>query len=152
MGPRSARRIIRKRSFLLFELLICLALITLCLFPLITPHAKMHRADLHYLEEIQLERIADQAFSQIKVRLYENQHPWEMLLEEALEETFPIYTSKDFVKWVSCHYTTQFLEKADKPSLNKTGIVICITMRFSPSLLENRPFTRTLYLEERRPA
>lgn len=149
---KSAKHPIQKRSFLLLELLISLALIALCFFPLIKPHTLMRKADISYLEEIQLERVAQAAFCHIKERLYENRvHQWENLCrqdEGKLDEPFFISLETAGEKQLTCHYTTQCLDKVNKRSQNKMGLLIEISMHFSPTLTKKNPYVRTLYLEQ----
>lgn len=129
------RHPIRKRSFLLFEILISMALILLCFFPMIKPHAAMCRAERKYLEEIRLEQLSQIAFCQIKERLYETRsHTWQDLLGEASGTIALGHTT--------CYYTTQVLDKVNKTSLNKSGLLLQVTMEFPQA-----HFIRTIYLE-----
>lgn len=154
MIPKCARRTIQKRSFLLFELLVSLALVLLCFFPLVRSHTAMRKNDIRHLEEIQLERVAQAAFCHIKTRLYQaNVHPWGDLFEQACgeveeeEHEFSICTGKNKTKTFTCHYTIDFLDKVNKSSQKKVGVVIQITMHFFPSIPQT-PYVRTLYLEQ----
>jgi hypothetical protein len=141
----------KKRSFLLFELLISLALISLCLFPLIQPHAAMRKKEKCYLEEIQLERIAQNAFCILKQKLYENsEHAWDDLVKGTagmLEESFQIINGRESGKTYSCSYTIECIGSAPKPSFNKEGAVIVITLSFVAPQSDPSIFQRTLYLE-----
>lgn len=149
MKLRPMRVTIQKRSFLLFELLISLALIVLCFFPLIKPHASMRKANIEQLEHMQLERAAQEAFCYIKEQLYENKLRWKDLIHKdpkELEQTFTIWVGKNKAKSFNCSYTTSLLDKINKTSQNKVGLLMEIALQFSPS--QHAPFIRTLYLEQ----
>lgn len=145
---QSAKRSIRKRSFLLLELLISFALIMLCLFPLIKPHACMRQKDRLYLEQMQFERIAQEAFCQLKKKLYANKkHTWDDLrngVSGDLSKKFTIQSGKSSTKAYCCHYEIRELDHCNKYAPKRTGIVIEIDLNFSPGKHE---FKRTLYLE-----
>ena len=117
---------------------------------MIKPHAKMCKADREYLEAMQLERVAQDAFCHIKERLYENNtHRWEDLLEECsgeLDDPFLIWTGKGKGKEVICHYTTHPLDRVNKISQNKVGLLLQVTLHFPGTATP--PFGRTIYLEQ----
>lgn len=68
-----------KRSFLLFEVLIAIFLVSLCLIPLIRSPIKNYRYELKLLEEMEGERWAEWSFSEIKEKLLNNDIPWEKI-------------------------------------------------------------------------
>lgn len=147
----AAARRIRKRSFLLFELLISLALITLCLFPLIQPLAAMRKEEYKYLEEIQLERIAQNAFCELKTILYENKtHRWEQLASEVsaqLPNPFYIAAGMNLDRAYHCNYTLKHRDDARKPSLKKIGRVIDVDLNLTSGTITHS-FHHTLFLEK----
>lgn len=147
-----AKRSIRKRSFLLFELLISLTLITMCFFPLIKSHFFVRLASLNQLKEMQLERGAQAAFCELKTKLYEKKHSWKQLLDqEASGELSPFtaYTGKNKCLSYSCRYTISLppFPIANKPTQNKIGLVICVDFVFTHPQSKEFTFQRTLYLE-----
>lgn len=152
MFKQPATRPIRKRSFLLFELLVSMALITLCLFPLMRPLAAMRLADRSYLEDIQLEVAAQNAFCCIKEKLFENSRIWEQLASGISGElsSFDIVTSKDSHRTYHCSYTTtRPFKDAKKLKLQRAGRVITIAISLkTPSQKDPHLFHRTLYLEK----
>ncbi len=154
MFKLQAARRTRKRSFLLFELLVSMALITLCLFPLVKPLAAMRRADRSYLENIQLERAAQNAFCLIKAKLYENKfHSWNQLGSSTsgeLPDPFHIVMSKDLYRTYHCSYTIKRpFKDSKKPKLHKVGRVITIAINLqTDSKKDPIVFNRTLYLEK----
>lgn len=140
--------IIRKRSFLLLELLLSLALIALCLFPLLKPQAAMRKADMANLEEMQWERVAQAAFCKVKVMLYENQIPWSALkkgVSGELDDGFTLERKGNY----SCRYTIRKLDSSYKKN-QTVGLVVEIDLNFTPHPLNKKEphFQRTLYLEE----
>jgi hypothetical protein len=147
-------RSIQKRSFLLFELLVSLALIVFCLLPLIKPHASMRKVDQERLAVMQMERIAQEAFCALKRELYENKrHTWEELKDVAEGELgpFKLTTGVESTKTIMCDYTITKFDLCNKKSQKKSGLVVDICLRFK-SFDETREFQRTLYLEERESA
>lgn len=69
----------RKQHFLLFEILIGLALVTACIAPLVKNSISLYRAETERLENLELERLADWTFSEIKEMLLKNEIPWSKL-------------------------------------------------------------------------
>ncbi|MBM3184248.1 MAG: hypothetical protein FJZ64_02975 [Chlamydiae bacterium] len=68
-----------KRTFLLLEVLIALALVALCAIPLIVKPLRAYREELKTLETAERERLSDWTFSEIKEQLIANQISWEKL-------------------------------------------------------------------------
>ena len=93
-----------KRSFLLIEILIAIALITLISIPLIKNPIYYYKSQIHSLEKIECERLADLSFLEIKISLYNNNPSWEEIgsnLKEAKVRSLDSYTlkfSKDLKK------------------------------------------------------
>ena len=149
----SKRRTTQKRSFLLFELLISLALIALCLFPLIKPHAAMRKGQLDHLIEMQLEQVNQAAFCTFKKMLYENRGPaWKQLQKETrgtLEKTFYIYTGKKSAIPITCVYKTERLDSTTKKKTSTKALVIDVQLIFTMPQHKERTFSHTLYLEQR---
>lgn len=69
----------KKRSFILLEILISISLILLCGLPLILRPMQMQRQEMTFLWEIEGERLADWTFSEIKEKLLRNEIPWKKL-------------------------------------------------------------------------
>jgi len=66
----------KKRPFLLLEILIAFFLISLCIVPLVKKPLALYRSELKQLEEIEKERLADWTFSEVKEILLKNEIPW----------------------------------------------------------------------------
>ncbi len=63
---------IRRRSFLLAEVLVAMAIFALALVPLASSLLNLYRGELHLIERARLERAADNLFCQVKEKLYED--------------------------------------------------------------------------------
>ncbi|MCH9625191.1 MAG: hypothetical protein S4CHLAM123_03610 [Chlamydiales bacterium] len=152
MFKKALKRPIQKRSFLLFELLISLALITLCLLPLIHPHIAMRKSELQNLETIQLEQHAQTAFCSVKQKIYENrEYPWDTLLNKTIKDSlvdpFYVYLDQEEPRIYTCHYTLQAVETANKNSTSKNALVLEINLTFQNQNHTTKSLARTLYLE-----
>lgn len=66
----------KKNPFLLLEVLIAFTLVTLCIVPLVRQPLQLYRTELAYLEEMELERLAEWAFTEAKEILLKNEIPW----------------------------------------------------------------------------
>lgn len=152
MFKQPSTRRIQKRSFLLFELLVSMALISLCLFPLMKPLAAMRCADRCYLEDIQLEMAAQNAFCRIKENLFESSYNWNQLSSPVSGELppFTIVISKNKKGTYQCSYTIKSPYKdVTKPKLKRAGRVISIAICLkSQSHEKPHHFDRTVYLEK----
>lgn len=60
-------------------MLLSFSLVALCALPLIRPHVQMARRKAQIFRDLQLERAADDAYTLIKVRLFEHQIQWNQL-------------------------------------------------------------------------
>lgn len=146
------QRSIRKRSFLLFELLISLTLITLCFVPLVKSQFLVRLATLNQLQEMQLERAAQAAFCELKTKLYEKEHDWKALIEQnpsGVLSQYQICTGKNNFVSYACRYTIShpLFAIANKPSQNKVGLIIDVDLLFISPQDKKFSFRRTLYLE-----
>jgi len=65
-----------KRPILLLEVLIAFAIIVLCIFPLIYPHAAMAKSQREFVRKIELDHAVTLLFAQIYQDLYTNRIPW----------------------------------------------------------------------------
>jgi len=78
---------IKKRHFLLLEVLIAFSLIVLCVFPLLAPHAFILRSQALFIKKIELDHLVNLIYGQITENLYFNKIPWKDIEEET---KFPI--------------------------------------------------------------
>ncbi len=138
---------IRKRSFLLFELIISLALITLCLFPLIQTHAQLRKQNQKEIETIQVEQLAQEAFCYLKEKLYEHEIPWKKIKKEirgTLDKDFTCWLGPKMAKKLTCNYRFEKIERRSKHG--SSGLVIQIELEFLPIKTK---FHRTLFIQGR---
>jgi hypothetical protein len=85
---------LKKRPFLLLEILIALMLVILCAIPLAIEPLRLYRSEMKLLAEIEGERLADWTFSEIKEKLLRNDIPWEDLpLENKAPRSYPLEPS-----------------------------------------------------------
>ena len=70
---------IRKKSFLLAEILLAMFLIAVCALPLVKGPIVIFRKEIENIEKIEEQRIANLAFFEIKKILYEQKIPWSEL-------------------------------------------------------------------------
>lgn len=105
----------RKRSFLLIEVLLAIAVIGLCVYPLLAPHVMIAKAEMASFQQRNLERAADQAFIELVQGLHENMIPnhgrmekvnWQSF-EEPIEGTF----SEPVIISISGGRSVRFLRK-----------------------------------------
>lgn len=85
----------KKKPFLLLEVLIAFLLVALCAVPLVRQPLKLYRAEMESLEQLEKERLADWTFSEIKELLYKNEIPWEKVPAKGKETApFPLPPSQ----------------------------------------------------------
>lgn len=69
----------KKKTFLLLEVLIALFLVTLCIVPLTGYPIYMFKREQAKLERLEKEQLADWIFSELKERFLKNEIPWEKI-------------------------------------------------------------------------
>jgi hypothetical protein len=69
----------RKHPFLLLELLIAMGLLSLCIVPLARMPMSALNSEIKTYQRLQLYRINDVVFADVKAALYANEIPWEQL-------------------------------------------------------------------------
>lgn len=69
----------QKKCALLLELIIALALVTICLMPLLKPHLAIQKLRRASYETTRWDCIAPVVAVELKAKLYENQIPWEAM-------------------------------------------------------------------------
>lgn len=67
----------KKKPFLIIEILIAFFLVSLCAIPLVTGPFKLHKLQTIQLEKMEKERLADWTFSEIKEMFLKKEVPWE---------------------------------------------------------------------------
>ena len=69
----------KKRSFLLLEVLIAFTLATICSIPLVKQPLRLYKEEITFLVKMERERLADWTFTEIKEILLKNEIAWEKL-------------------------------------------------------------------------
>ena len=69
----------KKRTFILLELLIACTLLALCAAPLMRKPIELYQMQVRTLEEVEKQRLADRAFAETKVHLLTNKIAWDKL-------------------------------------------------------------------------
>jgi hypothetical protein len=83
----------KKRTFLLLEILIAFFLVSLCIVPLVRQPIALYRSDVKKLEAMEKERLADWTFTEVKEKLLKNEIPWEKIPK--LRETTELFHLPD---------------------------------------------------------
>jgi hypothetical protein len=84
----------KKRNFLLIEILIAFVLVMICIVPLVKQPLKLYKDEMAYLEKMELERLADWTFIEVKELLLKNEIPWEKIPPKKMEtDPFPLASS-----------------------------------------------------------
>ncbi|MFZ0565743.1 MAG: hypothetical protein WAM28_06125 [Chlamydiales bacterium] len=141
---------IRKRSFLLFELLLAIALVSLCLFPLLKPHFAIQKEQQKELKQMQLSKIASGAFCEIKKRIYSDKDwDWEKFSKKIsgiLPESEPVYLSMNKSRTYQPRYVIKKKQKAPKI---EGGLLLQVDIYFDEGR-ETNSFSRTLFIQKKR--
>ena len=75
----------KKKAFLLLEILITFVLVSVCAVPLVKQPLKLYKDEMVYLVGMEQERLADWTFTEIKEMLLKNEIPWEKIPEKKIE-------------------------------------------------------------------
>ncbi|MEX1013121.1 MAG: hypothetical protein WD595_04880 [Waddliaceae bacterium] len=73
---------IRKQPFLLLEVLIAIVLVTLSLFPLLTPYLWMIRSEQNYRSKVEMDHLSNHVYASIIEQLYRAEISWEVIESE----------------------------------------------------------------------
>lgn len=69
----------KKRPFLLIEALIALSLLFICAVPLVKQPLQFYKDEINFLTQMEIERLADWTFTEVKELLLQNEIPWEKI-------------------------------------------------------------------------
>lgn len=69
----------KKRAILLLEILIALAIVSLCAIPIVRHPILFFRSQILSLHKMEFERIADLTFLEIKAKLYRKEIKWDKI-------------------------------------------------------------------------
>lgn len=131
--------IIKKRSFLLLEILIAVSLIVVCSVPLIRNPLCFYKKEMKNLEELSLVKLKKDALNNIKELLFKNEIPWADFAIRKKSQV-PIRTfHKDLIikgfkkKEVTVYYRIWTIEEKnckDDTVCRKVGVQISIDRPF----------------------
>ncbi len=127
MQSKIPTRSIQKRSFLLFELLLSLTLLTICLFPLMQTQMKLAKLKVQQLHAVQQHQKIKEVLCQAKIDLFEKHYTWKQLMEGVNTPT----------------YTLSKLEQSTKQNSPQSGLILNITIPIG-----EEEYERTLYVEK----
>lgn len=71
-----------KRPVLLLEVLIALALVVLCIFPLMAPHASILKAQYQFNHRVAMDQAVNRVYARILEKVYRNEIPWKAFEEK----------------------------------------------------------------------
>lgn len=132
---------VRKKTFLLLEVLIGIFLISLCLSPLVYGPISSYISEIRIFKEVEGERMADLSFSEIKEKLFKNEIPWKSLPEPgntteklSLPEMY-YQTPNGQKKKVERHFVLRCGKKGEKTDSEKTIYrKLTVEIEFQPNL------------------
>lgn len=117
----------RKRSFLLFELVLAIGLVLLCLFPMIKTHLGIARAERKQMNALNREKEICSALCRLKMDLHQHTYSWEALMKGVNTQTYSLKKEK----------------QSTKKKNGESGMVLCATLHF-----ENEEIERLVYVEK----
>lgn len=133
----------KKRTFVLFEILIAFLLVALCVVPLVSQPLKLYRSELKFLEQLERERLADWTFSEIKELLLKNEVPWEKIPSKGVKTApFPLPSAN--IQIPGCKPKTVQRSFTLHCKGEKTGLhdeiyrTILVDIHFSPALISEK--------------
>lgn len=126
-----------KRPFLLLEVLICLALVALTAFPLLTPPMMILRNERVFTRELELARLASEEFSQVVIDLYSNAIPFELVLEGG---TLPTKSAKGTILFGKPDVKYEEVEEVKEPRYLLSPVTI---------ELEGRSYKYSVFIEKK---
>ncbi|MCC5831947.1 MAG: hypothetical protein JJU12_02770 [Chlamydiales bacterium] len=122
------KRSIRKRPFLLFELLLAMGLLLLCLFPMIKTHVGIAKEEKKAIEAIRQELQIQEALCSLKIDLHKHIYSWEELIKGVKNE----------------RYLLNKLKKSTKNNTNESAMVLGATL-----LIGEKEIERRIYVEKK---
>lgn len=135
----------KKRPMLLLEVIIALALVALCIIPLVVPYVAVIRQQQLATQTMELDHLVNLLYVDLLEKLYENQIPWETIEEGSQKMVDPQMlsrlkeeTGKSFPFQVTYQFHT-LREKRDNKSdnwswsLHEMELVIAFWREDAPS-------------------
>ncbi len=144
----------RSKAYLLLELLIAFMLVALCALPLVRNPLYSLKTEITAFEKIELERLAEVFFAEIKSELYQNAIPWKALdaakqpetsfRENAVQIPFSGVTERTYLR--KCYLWTKWQKEGKNREDHRiVNVKITFTSVGKSKLLE-RSFLYQVYL------
>ncbi len=109
---------LKRRNFLLLEVLISLLLVVLCAAPFFSSQVFMYKQEAQFQTKLELERIVNLLFVNVMQNLYENKISWQQIIEQQ-EQSFGNDAEAFFPKHLPCTATYTFKDGRVKPAEDK---------------------------------
>lgn len=137
MTPKTRLLIkVRKRFFLLLEVIIAFFLVIMCIIPLIAPHTFILTEQKKFGNQIELDHVVNLIFADIVERLYNNEISWsEMAEKRRLEVDEALMKRVQFEKRLTYKGTYYFEEVKHKPideSAMRKLYLFNVNLKFEP--------------------
>lgn len=131
------RRNLRKRPFILLEVLIAFALIVICILPLIYPHVGMLNAQKEFVRKVELDHVVNLLYVKVLERLHLNSYGWNELLSSHFEIDSQMIAEAGYTKPFPYKGTFNFLEEKPRYKPRKAGpyhlYLFTLTFHFLPN-------------------
>ncbi len=133
----------KKKPFLLLEILIAFLLVAVCAVPLVTQPLKLYRAEMKFLEQMERERLANWTFSELKEKLLKNEIPWGKIPQKGMKGQ-PIPLPPAFIQIPGCapkkvERTFTLMCKGEKKGLKEEIYrLLYVRIDFSPRLFPKK--------------
>lgn len=153
---------VKRRPFLLLEVLIALVIVILCAYPLLSTHFFIYKTEKKFAKTAEAHRLVNSVFGYIVEQLYANKILWKDVLEQTIypltdKEKTSLGFPTDFPYDVA-YQVTPMLKKGShtklRKKIGKAGLhdhLIIITIQLIPKLdhLDATDFVYHLYVERR---
>lgn len=142
----------KKKYFVLLEILIALFIITICSIPLISGPIYFYKKEVKSLEELELQRMEKKALFEIRKLLFENKIPWDSFSNKKKSEAQVFFLKEKILrlknfneKKVPVYYriwTEKEKEGENSVIYRKLGVEISF---FDPFKKRKKRFTHFLF-------
>ncbi len=127
----------KKRPFVLLEVLIALLLVTLCIVPLLRGPILQYRMEIRAIERLEKQRVADWTFTEIQEQLLKNEIAWNDLpVKNKTTRRWELPPAQIQIPGCAPQWVSRFVSL--KCELEKEGLKgeqykrLCLRIYFSP--------------------
>lgn len=140
------RPVVTKRPFLLLEVLIALALVALCMLPLVYPHFWMVKKEKSAVQMIKEDAKVGLVYIHLLEKLYMNELPWERLLDGLF---YPVQMDGNDNEKITYSFS-EVLSKEEEGTGNSHHL-LKLQIRFEPNLPSDKPrnYEFEIYVERK---